>query len=177
MDFNEIQELIKLISETGLSEFKLEDKDFKLSIRSKDYKSQPETISETKIVTIPGAQMPAYGAPQYAAPQMPMPQASAPAVAPAAPAAAKKEEEGSNSNYVEVTSPIVGTFYRSPSPDKDVYVKVGDTISSNSVVCIIEAMKLFNEIEAEVSGTIVKVLIEDASPVEYGQPLFLVDPS
>lgn len=184
MDFNQIQEIIKLVSETGLREFNLEDKDFKLSIRSKDYVSQPETITETKIVTIPAAggqmMMPSYPMPQYAAPQAPMPAPVAPVSAPAAPAApaeqpaAKEEAKG---NYIEITSPIVGTFYRSSTPEKGPYVKVGDKVSPNSVVCIVEAMKLFNEIEAEVSGTIVKVLIEDATPVEYGQPLFLVDPS
>ena len=178
MDFNQIQEIIKLVSETGLREFNLEDKDFKLSIRSKDYVSQPETITETKIVTIPaaGGAMPSYPMPQYAAPQaapMPAPVA-APAVATPAAPATEDEDAG---KYIEITSPIVGTFYRSSSPEKGAYVTVGDKVSTNSVVCIVEAMKLFNEIEAEVSGTIVKVLVEDATPVEYGQPLFLVDPS
>lgn len=181
MDFNQIQEIIKLVSETGLREFNLEDKDFKLSIRSKDYVSQPETITETKIVTIPaaGGPMPSYPMPQYAAPQAPMQVAAAPVSAPAAPAApaAQPAAEEATGNYIEITSPIVGTFYRSSTPEKGPYIKVGDKVSANSVVCIVEAMKLFNEIEAEVSGTIVKVLIEDATPVEYGQPLFLVDPS
>jgi acetyl-CoA carboxylase biotin carboxyl carrier protein len=181
MDFNQIQEIIKLVSETGLREFNLEDKDFKLSIRSKDYVSQPETITETKIVTIPAASgpMPSYPMPQYAAPQAPMQVAAAPVSAPAAPAApaAQPAAEEATGNYIEITSPIVGTFYRSSTPEKGPYIKVGDKVSANSVVCIVEAMKLFNEIEAEVSGTIVKVLIEDATPVEYGQPLFLVDPS
>ena len=180
MDFNQIQEIIKLVSETGLREFNLEDKDFKLSIRSKDYVSQPETITETKIVTIPaaGGAMPSYPMPQYAAPQAPMPMTAPVAAAPAAatPAAPAAEEEDAG-KYIEITSPIVGTFYRSSSPEKGVYVKVGDKVTASSVVCIVEAMKLFNEIEAEVSGTIVKVLVEDATPVEYGQPLFLVDPS
>jgi len=181
MDFNQIQEIIKLVSETGLREFNLEDKDFKLSIRSKDYVSQPETITETKIVTIPaagGGAMPAYPMPQYAAPMAQMPTAAAPAAAaPAAPATQPAAEAEDAGNYIEITSPIVGTFYRSASPEKGPYVKVGDKVTNSSVVCIVEAMKLFNEIEAEVSGTIVKVLIEDATPVEYGQPLFLVDPS
>jgi acetyl-CoA carboxylase biotin carboxyl carrier protein len=178
MDFNQIQEIIKLVSETGLREFNLEDKDFKLSIRSKDYVSQPETISETKIVTIPaaGGAMPSYPMPQYAAPA-PMQVAAAPVSAPAPALAAQPAAEEAAGNYIEITSPIVGTFYRSSTPEKGPYIKVGDKVSANSVVCIVEAMKLFNEIEAEVSGTIVKVLIEDATPVEYGQPLFLVDPN
>lgn len=168
MDFNQIQELIKLISETGLSEFHLEDKEFKLTIRSKE----PETITETKIVSVP-ASMPSYPAPQYA-PSAPAPAPAAVAPTPAAPAAGKKED---NNNYIEITSPIVGTFYRSPSPDKPVYVNVGDVVQKDSVVCIVEAMKLFNEIESEVSGKIVKVLVDDATPVEFGQALYLVDPS
>lgn len=179
MDYKQIQEIIKLVSETGVSEFKMEDKDFKLTIRSKDYVNQPETISETKIIPVSAAPYPQYmpQAPMAApaAPAMaPAPAAPAPTPAPAASAAPAAEPMG---NYIEIKSPIVGTFYRSQSPDKPAYVKVGDKVETNTVVCIVEAMKLFNEIEAEVTGTIVKVLVEDATPVEYGQTLFLVDPS
>ena len=172
MDFNQIQELIKLISETGLSEFHLEKEEFKLTIRSKE----PETITETKIVSMP-ASMPSYPAPQYAAPQYapPAPAAAPQNAASSAPAAEKKEVN--DDKYIHITSPIVGTFYRSPSPDKPVYVNIGDTVKSDTVVCIVEAMKLFNEIESEVTGTIVKVLVDDATPVEFGQALYLVDPS
>lgn len=173
MDFNQIQELIKLISETGLTEFMMEDKDFKLTIRNRE----PEHTTETKIVTVPAA-MPNMSAAYPAAPVAPTAPVAAPAPAatPAAPAT-EAPKEADNSSYIEIKSPMVGTFYRSPSPDKPVYVKVGDVITKESVVCIVEAMKLFNEIEAEVSGKIVKILVDDASPVEYGQALFLVDPS
>lgn len=176
MEFKQIKDLIKLVSETGLSEFLLEDKDFKLTIRSKDYVAEG-SITETKIVSVP-APMPAYPAPQYApaAPVAPAPVAAPAAPAPVAPATPAQAEE-ENSNYIEIISPIVGTFYRSSSPEKGAYVKIGDIVTKDTVVCIVEAMKLFNEIESEVSGKIVKVLIEDATPVEYGQPLFLVDPN
>ena len=110
--------------------------------------------------------------PQYAQPMAPA------APAPAAPAQEKESaEDKAAANYVEIKSPMIGTFYRSPSPDKPQFVKVGDTIKAGDVVCIIEAMKLFNEIEAEVSGKVVKVLVDDTTPVEYDQPLLLIDPS
>ncbi len=108
---------------------------------------------------------------------------SSPAAAPAAPAAAqekpaeKAKEETDESKYIAIKSPMIGTFYRKPAPDKDAFVSVGDKVSEDSVVCVVEAMKLFNQIEAEVSGKIVKILVDDATPVEYDQPLFLVDPS
>jgi acetyl-CoA carboxylase biotin carboxyl carrier protein len=188
MDFKQIQELINLISETGLSEFRLEEKEFKLTIRSKDYFEAQKSAREPKIITIP-AGAPMQMQPQYApmpvAPQMPV--ASAPTAPPppapsnnatpppaAAAAAAAANDE---SRYIKIVSPIVGTFYRSPSPEKPPYLKIGDTVKPNTIVCIVEAMKLFNEIEAEVSGKIIKILTDDASPVEYGQPLFLVDPN
>lgn len=180
MDFNQIQELIKLISETGLSEFKLEDKDFKLMIRSKDYFDAEKSSVEPKIITVPSAApiaMPPQYAPMPAAPQMPIAPPPAAPVAPAAPVGKAESAADDTSGYIEITSPIVGTFYRSPSPEKPPYIKIGDTVQSDSIVCIVEAMKLFNEIESEVSGKIIKILIEDASPVEYGQPLFLVDPN
>lgn len=178
MDFNQIQELIKLMADTGLSEFKLEDKDFKLTVRSKDYFDDQRAVGETKIITVPAA-MPYPQQQQQYMPPMPIQQAP---VAPAAPVAASASKApaaapAENSSYIEITSPIVGTFYRSPSPDKEAYVKVGDMVTSSTIVCIVEAMKLFNEIESEVSGKIIKILIDDASPVEYGQPLYLVDPN
>ena len=173
MDIKELQELIQLISDSNLAEFKLEDGDLKLSIRTKHYISS-KIVPPTQVA---------------AAPIMPMPTAvqplQQPVMAPAITPAPTNEEtnntgggnEEDTSRYVEIKSPIVGTFYRSPSPDKPPFVSVGDTVSSSSVVCIVEAMKLFNEIEAEVSGRIVKVLIDDASPVEYDQALFIVDPN
>lgn len=163
MDLKEIQSLIKFVARSGANEVKLEMEDVKITIRTGGEKT------ETTIVQSPGmamGQMPIMPAAPVA------PVESAPA-APAAPA--EKEEE--NSNYIEIKSPIIGTFYRKPSPDKPMFVEVGDTVSPDSVVCVIEAMKLFNEIESEVSGEIVKVLVEDSTPVEFGQPLFLVDPS
>ena len=177
MDFQQIQDLIKLIGETGLSEFQLEDKEFKLTIRSSDYFDAQKSVTEPKVITIQSAPQMAMQ-PQYA----PMPVAPQMAVTPqhaAAPVAnnATAPDDDENSNYITIVSPIVGTFYRSPSPEKPPYLNIGDTVTADSIVCIVEAMKLFNEIESEVSGKIIKVLTEDASPVEYGQPLFLVDPN
>ncbi|MCL4167795.1 UNVERIFIED_CONTAM: hypothetical protein GTU68_026207 [Idotea baltica] len=171
MSFKEIQELIKLIAKTELSELKYEKGDVKLHVRGKSYVTKNVGSQNTggpSIINVPAAP-PAYQ-------PAPAPPAAAPVAAPAAapaPAPAANDE----SKYVEVRSPMIGTFYRSPSPEKGPYVKVGDTISKGDTVCIVEAMKLFNEIESEVSGKIVKMLVEDAQPIEYDQPLFLVDPS
>lgn len=163
MNLSEIQDLIKFVSKSGVSEVEIEKKDFKIIIKSEGKKGN----SDQPIIV------------QAAAPQMVQaaPVAAIPA-APAAPApAAPVAEANDDSKYITVKSPMIGTFYRSPSPDKDPFVQVGDSIQKGSPVCIIEAMKLFNEIESEVSGKIVKVLVDDASPVEYDQPLFLVDPA
>jgi len=169
MDFKEIQDLIKLINKSNLTEFKMEQGDLKLSIRTKDYVNA-KRVGE--IIT-PSVFPPAI--PTFAAnPIQHQPQQAAPAAA--APPKEEAAPKETASNLIEVISPMVGTFYRSSAPDKPVFVKVGDNISDGSVVCIVEAMKLFNEIESEVSGKIVKVLVEDAQPVEYGTPLFLVDP-
>jgi len=159
MDLKEIQNLIKFVAKSGASEVKLEMEDIKITIKTGSEKT------ETTIVQAPMG----MAAMPVAAPSTPVAQVEAPS------AGAKAKEE--SSNYVEITSPIIGTFYRKPSPDKSVFVEVGDSVSSDTVVCMVEAMKLFNEIEAEVSGKIVKVLVEDGTPVEFGQPLFLVDPS
>lgn len=162
MDIKEIQDLIKFVAKSGVSEVELETKGVKIVIKTQ---RQPEYIAA------PIQQMVA-AAPVVSA--APAPQASVPApAAPAAPAAPSSGE----AHYVTIKSPMIGTFYRRPSPDKDIFVNVGDEIKPGKVLCIIEAMKLFNEIEAEISGKIVKVLVDDASPVEYDQPLFLVDPS
>ncbi len=168
MTFKEIQELIRLVGKTKLNEFKVKDGDFEMIIRSENYAkaSNAAPIIHTAPSIMPMAQAPAAA---------PAP-AAVPTAAPAAPAAEATAAEDT-SKYIEIKSPMIGTFYRSASPEKPVYVSVGDKIDKSSVVCIIEAMKLFNEIEAEVSGTIVKVLVEDSQPVEYDQPLFLVDPS
>jgi acetyl-CoA carboxylase biotin carboxyl carrier protein len=168
MTFKEIQELIKLVNKTNLSELKLKDGNFEIQIRSKEYIKNKAGVSDSpQIISV---------APSVQSPQTPVLQA-APA-GEALPTESKAtSDESSNANLLEVKSPIVGTFYRSSSPDKPAFVKVGDTIEAGDVVCIVEAMKLFNEIESEISGKIVKVLVEDASPVEYDQPLFLVEPA
>ena len=162
MDIREIQNLIKFVAKSGATEVKLEMDDFKITIKT--------TAEGTESTTTYVQHMPMAAAPQVAAPQV-----VANAAAPAAPAAAPAADD--NSKYVTVKSPIIGTFYRKPAPDKPMFVEVGSTIGKGDVLCVIEAMKLFNEIESEVSGKIVKVLLDDASPVEFDQPLFLVDPS
>jgi acetyl-CoA carboxylase biotin carboxyl carrier protein len=158
MDIREIQNLIKFVAKSGATEVKLEMDDFKITIKTTEG-GIPET---TYVQHIPMAQ------------QM---QQSMPQVAPAAPVAPALAPAEENSKYITVKSPMIGTLYRKPSPDKAPFVEVGSTISKGDVVCVIEAMKLFNEIESEVSGKIVKVLVDDSSPVEFDQPLFLVDPS
>ncbi|UTW63822.1 acetyl-CoA carboxylase biotin carboxyl carrier protein [bacterium SCSIO 12741] len=182
MKIEDIQALIKFVARSGVSEVELEMNDVKLVIKTPAPKPKGKAAAEqTVIQAVPMANVPHVPAAMPAAPVAPVaPVAAAPAPAPApAPAAAPAPEAAAedNSKYIEVKSPMIGTFYRSPSPDKPVFCNVGDTINSGDVVCIIEAMKLFNEIESEVSGKIVKVLVDDATPVEYDQPLFLVDPS
>ena len=159
MDLKEIQNLIKFVAKSGASEVKLEMEDVKITIRT-------GSDSETTILQ----QVPVAGQIQ---------QAMAPVAAQAAPvpAAAPETSTEDDSKYITVKSPIIGTFYRKPSPDKPLFVEVGQTIAEGDVLCIIEAMKLFNEIESEVSGKVVKILVDDSSPVEFDQPLFLVDPS
>lgn len=160
MNLTEIQDLIKFVAKSGVTEVEIEEKDFKIIIKTDSKKPRKE--EQTIYVQQPMVQS--------------MPQATAAPVA-AAPDAVVPAPIAGEDKYVTVKSPMIGTFYRSPSPDKPVFVEVGSTIKKGDAVCIIEAMKLFNEIESEVSGTIVKVLIDDASPVEYDQPLFLVDPA
>ena len=162
MDIKEIQNLIKFVAKSGASEVKLEMEDVKITIRTGSGKT------ETTIVQA----APMAGIPQIAAPAAIGQQAPA-AAAETAPKAEAKED----SKYITVKSPIIGTFYRKPSPDKPNFVEVGTDISTGDTVCVIEAMKLFNEIESEVSGKVVKILVDDSSPVEFDQPLFLVDPS
>lgn len=160
MNKKEIEELIKFVSKAGVSEVSLEQKDFKITIKN-ELKTREQVYVQ--------AAAPVAAAPQvHAAPA----HTAAPAAAkPAAPAA------DDDSKYITIKSPMIGTFYRSPSPDKPNFVNVGDDIKAGKPICIIEAMKLFNEIESEVTGKIVKCLVENASPVEYDQVLFLVDPS
>ena len=161
MDLKDIQNLIKFVAKSGASEVKLETEDIKITIKTGSSDEKGETTYIQQIPTM---------APQ---PQMPMQQQQA---APA-PSQQEPQPESPETKYLTIKSPIIGTFYRKPAPDKDVFVEVGDTIKSGDVLCVIEAMKLFNEIESEVSGKIVKVLVDDSSPVEFDQPLFLIDPS
>lgn len=167
MNLSEIQDLIKFVAKSGVTEVEIEQKDFKITIKSENKSSkdqQPVIIQAT--------------APIAAAPvAIPAAQIAAPAVAAETPAAQPAAPASDESKYITVKSPMIGTFYRSSSPDKDPFVQVGSSIQKGQPVCIIEAMKLFNEIEAEISGKIVKVLADDATPVEYDQPLFLVDPA
>ena len=163
MDLKEIQNLIRFVAKSGASEVKLEMDDAKITIKT--------GADDDKGATTILQQMPAMPQMQAAAPA---PAAPAAPETPAAPAAAKEDDD---SKYITIKSPIIGTFYRKPAPDKPTFVEVGKSISEGDVLCVIEAMKLFNEIESEVSGTIVKVLVDDSSPVEFDQPLFLVDPS
>jgi acetyl-CoA carboxylase biotin carboxyl carrier protein len=174
MDSKEIQELLKLINRLELAEFKYKQGDLQFSVRTKYYLSSRSG----------GDVMPSYISMPSAPPVAPI-QSGAASPAPAARTSADAESEGAvpaassatKENLIEIRSPIVGTFYRSASPDKPVYVKPGDTIEVGTVVCIVEAMKLFNEIESEVAGKVVKIMVEDASPVEYDQLLFLIDPN
>ena len=159
MDIKDIQNLIKFVSKAEVSEVKYKTKDFEITIKT------PLAGNEVSYIPQPNV-------------------FQAPAVAPSAPIQAtntapteESKNETDESKYLTIKSPMIGTFYRRPGPDKPLFVEVGSTISKGSVICIIEAMKLFNEIESEVSGKIVKILVDDSSPVEFDQPLYLVDPS
>ena len=160
MDLKDIQNLIKFVAKSGASEVKLETDDVKITIRT-GHDSETTYVQQVP-VSAPMQQM------------APVQQAVVPVSQEAAETNAAADED---SKYITVKSPIIGTFYRKPSPDKPVFVEVGQIIGEGDVLCVIEAMKLFNEIESEVSGKIVKVLVDDSSPVEFDQPLFLVDPS
>jgi acetyl-CoA carboxylase biotin carboxyl carrier protein len=158
MNLHEIQDLIKFVAKSGVSEVEIEQKDFKIVIKAENKSKGNDQ-------------------PIYVQASAPAPAALSVAAAPvaAAPIAAAPVDE--NANYIVVKSPMIGTFYRSNGPDKEPFISVGQMVGNGDTICIIEAMKLFNEIESEVSGKIVKVLVDDASPVEYDQPLFLVDPA
>ena len=160
MDFKQIQELIRMINKSNIGEVTIEEKGFKVSIKQKldavqQFVSSPSPVY-AQAPSAPGPALPSSGTSGEKTKTAPEPPAS---------------------NLITIKSPMIGTFYRSPSPDKPVFVNIGDEVTPGKVVCIIEAMKLFNEIESEVKGKIVKVLADDASPVEYDQPLFLVDPA
>ena len=159
MNLAQIQELIKFVAKSGVSEVALEQKDFKITIKAQEQRSKTQEII------------------QVAVPQVAAPVIAAPAVSPAAAPAPVANEPAAASKTIEIKSPMIGTFYRASSPDKPPFVEVGMDIKAGTTVCVIEAMKLFNEIEAEITGKIVKVLVNDATPVEFDQPLFLVEPA
>ncbi len=165
MDLKSIKDLIKYVAKSGTSEVSLEMDDVKITIKNEKAERENQTVIQQVPMQQPMGQNPM---PMQAQQQV-QEQPNAPTPAP--------EADQTESNYVTVKSPIIGTFYRKPSPDKPAYVEVGSQIGEGDVLCTIEAMKLFNEIESEVSGKIVKVLVDDASPVEFDQPLFLVDPA
>ena len=165
MDFKQIQELIKVINKCNIGEISIEEKDFKITIRQKE--------DAAPMFAVPSSTPSFQNYQQLPAPvsgSLQLPVTGQPTIAPAA-------DNKPADNLITVKSPMIGTFYRSSTPDKPAFVSVGDEVTVGKTVCIIEAMKLFNEIESEVSGKIVKVLVDDASPVEFDQPLFLVDPS
>jgi len=174
MNLRQIQELIKFVAKSGATEVDLEIGDVKLSIKSppKGKAVVPEIIQNQ---FLPPAQTSPMQAPQVSVPSEPITVTKT--EPPKVNTQTDEESIDENQNYITFKAPIIGTFYRRPSPEKDAFVNVGDTVSEGSVLCIIEAMKLFNEIESEVSGRIVKVLVDDMSPVEYNQPLFLIDPA
>jgi acetyl-CoA carboxylase biotin carboxyl carrier protein len=163
MNIKDIESLIKFVQNSGVAEVSLEQKDLKITIRTTHGQmvvSSAPSVTQHHVVAAAPAVVHSSGAPAASAPPV-----------------AEKPKASDDSKYITIKSPMIGTFYRTPSPDKPVFVNVGDEIKNGKVLCIIEAMKLFNEIESEVSGKIVKVLVENATPVEYDQPLFLVDPS
>ncbi len=170
MDYKELKDFIKSVAKSGVTEVDIKTEKLKISIKVPPKGKAAVTHTETVIREVPIhtaiSQAPYIQQPIQATVQNTTPQLEE--------STSDKEEDN---NYIEIKSPMVGTFYRKPSPDKEPYVNVGDNITASSVVCIIEAMKLFNEIEAEVTGKIVKILVDDATPVEFDQPLFLVDPS
>ena len=159
MKNTEIQDLIKFVAKSGVSEVEIQDKDFKIIIKTPaSRKNEVQTVVQAAPIAV-----------QQAAPMV--------QAAPVASEPVKPIATNDDAKYVTIKSPMIGTFYRKPTPDKPNFVNIGDEVTAKTVVCIIEAMKLFNEIESEVSGKIVKMLVDDGSPVEYDQPLFLVDPS
>jgi acetyl-CoA carboxylase biotin carboxyl carrier protein len=169
MNFKEIQELIRIIDRSKLAEFKLKEGEFEITIRSQKYYENKGVPSYAPAYNPPPSYNPSPTQNQQTDPS-PMSSKPAPSAESAAPPVVA-------SGLLEIKSPMVGTFYRSPSPDKPPYLQVGDTVNQGSVVCIIEAMKLFNEIESDIKGKVVKIVVDDASPVEYDQVLFLIDPN
>ena len=162
MDLKEIQNLIKFVSKSGVSEVSMEQGEFKITIKT-DLPAGQVMMQQPVNMAMPAAPVAAA--------------ALAPVAAVETDSTDNSDSSDDTSNYITIKSPMIGTFYRRPSPDKDLFVNVGDSIAPGDVICVVEAMKLFNEIESEVSGKIVKILVDDTTPIEYDQPLFLVDPS
>jgi acetyl-CoA carboxylase biotin carboxyl carrier protein len=158
MKLEEIQDLIKFVSKSGVTCVEIEQKDFKITIKTEKKEAKPQYME-----ALPTA--------------APAPVQAAPALAPAPVAKEPTPAKEVESKYITINSPMIGTFYRSSGPDKGPFINVGDEVAPGKIICIVEAMKLFNEIEAEISGKIIKILVDDASPVEYDQPLLLIDPS
>ena len=163
MEIKEIQNLIKFVAKSGAHEVKLETDDFKITIKTNS--DTPIAETSTTLQTVPGvvvqASQPTTLATEVEAPEK----------------LESQPDKNETDNLITIKSPMIGTFYRKPSPEKDVFIEVGDTVKEGDVLCVVEAMKLFNEIESEVSGKIVKILVDDSSPVEFDQPLFLVEPA
>ncbi|MAG18630.1 MAG: acetyl-CoA carboxylase, biotin carboxyl carrier protein [Flavobacteriaceae bacterium] len=163
MEIKEIQNLIKFVAKSGAHEVKLETDDFKITIKTNS--DAPIAETSTTLQTVPGvvvqASQPTALATEVEAPEK----------------LESQPDKNETDNLITIKSPMIGTFYRKPSPEKDVFIEVGDTVKEGDVLCVVEAMKLFNEIESEVSGKIVKILVDDSSPVEFDQPLFLVEPA
>ena len=158
MNIKEIQQLIKFVSKSGVSEVKIESKDLKISVKT----GKNPTLNQNEPVLVS---------------QQPIVQTVPTTFEQNEPITTNEPSSNEDDHLITIKSPIIGTFYRKPSPDKSNFVEIGDSISEGSILCVVEAMKLFNEIESECSGKIVKILVDDASPVEFDQPLFLVDPS
>ncbi len=173
MNLEDIQELIKFVAKSGATEVDLEIDNIKISIKSPPKKKRGEVDPHTTMIHHAPAQIVTQDTPVI------VPVTPSPTETPISEEAPSKDSKGeeNNSNYITIKSSMIGTFYRSSDPEKPSFVNIGDTIKEGDTICIIEAMKLFNEIESEVSGTIVKVLVDDATPIEFDQPLFLVDPS
>ncbi|GDX47509.1 MAG: acetyl-CoA carboxylase biotin carboxyl carrier protein [Bacteroidota bacterium] len=167
MEFKEIQELIRMVSKSNLAEIRIEKDSFKITIRTRDYYTTSARATEAAPVTyaIPPIQAPVT-APVQTATSAPVSGSEAP----------KEKSNSGNENSVSFKSPMVGTFYRAAGPDKEPFVKVGDIVKPGTVLCVVEAMKLFNEIESDISGKIVKIMVDNAKPVEYDQPLFIIEP-
>ena len=179
MKLSEIQELIRLVAKSGVTEIELELKDFKINIKTPARKRRGGLVESSDVIIDSGVAIPPVAPTQVVV--APAAVAAPPVAAGEVPAAtpdsgAADGGDADESKYITIKSPMIGTIYRAPAPDKPSFVNVGDDFNEGDIICIVEAMKLFNEIEAEVSGKIVKILVDDASPVEYDQPIFLVEP-